>query len=162
ALGSRSEARLLRAGATQASVNATFDISRNEAARAAMEELGLEESGEVILRRTLASDGKTRCFINDVGVSAAGLKAVGDTLLEIHGQHDGRGLLDPSTHRAILDAYGGLEGQALAVTKAYDAWKRCQEALASAKAVIEAAAREKDYLQHIQKELSDLAPQAGE
>ena len=125
ALGSRSEARLLRNGAPQASVSATFDISKNEGAQEALAELGLEEADEIILRRTLTPDGKTRCFINDTAVSVTGLKTVGETLVEVHGQHDGRGLLDPATHRVILDAYGTLESQtvAAATRKAYDDWK---------------------------------------
>jgi len=162
ALGGRSEARLLRAGAAQASVSAAFDIRGNEAAKVALVELGLEADDELILRRTLTPDGKTRCFINDVAVSVAGLKAVGETLIEIHGQHDGRGLLDPATHRVILDAYGELGAPTTATARAYGEWKRCLEALEAARHAIETAAREKEYLQHMQKELSALAPEPGE
>ncbi len=162
ALGGRSEARLLRAGTAQASVSATFDITKNPFAKTALTELGLEAEDELILRRTLTPDGKTRCFINDTAVSVAGLKAVGDALLEIHGQHDGRGLLDPATHRVILDAYGELETASVAVTRAWEQWKNCLDALENARQALELAAREKEYLQHMQKELGALAPVAGE
>jgi DNA repair protein RecN (Recombination protein N) len=162
ALGVRAEARLIRKGKEQASVNATFDISANSDAKAALSELGLEPADELIIRRTLTPDGKTRCFVNDVAVGVAALKALGDTLIEIHGQHDGRGLLDPATHRAMLDAYGELESQAEGVEKAYAEWKICREALAQKEQAIETAAREKDYLLHMQKELAQLDPQTGE
>jgi DNA repair protein RecN (Recombination protein N) len=102
-LGMRAEARLIRHGATQAGVTAAFDITTNEGAKAALAELGLEAEDEIIIRRTLTPDGKTRCFVNDVAVSVTGLKALGDTLVEVHGQHDGHGLLDSATHRPILD-----------------------------------------------------------
>jgi DNA repair protein RecN (Recombination protein N) len=162
ALGGRSEARLMRNGAAQASVSATFDIGDNKVAKGILAGLGLEIQNEIIVRRALTPDGKTRCFINDVAVSVTGLKSLGDTLIEIHGQHDGRGLLDPATHRVILDAYGELEPQVLQTQDAYGEWKRCQEAVLAARAAIEAAEREKEYLQHMQKELSTLAPEAGE
>lgn len=162
ALGGRSEARLLRAGSAQASVSATFDIHSNPGAQAALAELGIEAEDELILRRTLTPDGKTRCFVNDTAVSVAGLKAVGETLIEIHGQHDGRGLLDAATHREILDAYGELGAAGKATAKAYEAWKQCLDALEAVRQQLEAAAREKDYLQHMQKELGALAPEPGE
>ena len=162
ALGGRFEARLLRNGAASASVSATFDIVRNESAKAALAELGLEDTDEIIVRRTLSADGKTRCFINDAAVSVGGLKSLGDTLIEIHGQHDGRGLLDPATHRLILDAYGGLEPLVDVTQAAYKQWRHCLDLVSQAQSALEAAAREKEYLQHMQKELSALAPQEGE
>lgn len=162
ALGGRSEARLLRTGAAQASVSALFDITENEGAQEALSELGLDAANELLVRRTLTPDGKTRCFINDVAVSVAGLKTIGDTLIEIHGQHDGRGLLDPATHRVILDAYGELQSLLKTTAEAYSKWKQCVESLETVKQAIEAAAKEKDYLQHMQKELSALNPQTGE
>lgn len=161
-LGMRAEGRLIRAGATQASVAASFDISTNEGAKAALEALGLEAEDELIIRRTLSGDGKTKCFVNDVAVSVAGLKALGETLLEIHGQHDGHGLLDASTHKPMIDAYGELEKQAVAVAVAYEAWRQKREALQAAEAALEQAARERDYLLHMQKELGGLSPELGE
>lgn len=162
ALGMRAESRLVRNGAAQAGVTAAFDIAVNTGAKEALSALGLEMEDELIIRRTLTADGKTKCFINDVAVSVAGLKAVGDTLVEVHGQHDGHGLLDAATHRMQIDAYGELEKQAAAVAKAYSAWRQHAEALAQAEAALEAAAREKDYLLHMQKELGQLSPEHGE
>lgn len=161
-LGMRAEARLVRAGAVQAGVTASFDIATNEGAKAALAVLGLDQEDEIIIRRSLTPDGKTKCFVNDVAVSVTGLRALGETLVEIHGQHDGHGLFDPVTHRTMLDAFGELHGTAAKVAKAYDAWKQSRDSLAEAERILEAAAREKDYLQHMQKELAQLAPQAGE
>ena len=161
-LGMRAEARLVRRDKDQASVSATFDITVNKAAKAALETLGLENCDELLIRRTLASDGKTKCYINDVAVSVTGLKALGETLIEINGQHDGRGLLDPSTHREILDAYGELQSLCALTAKNYEEWKRCQQALTATEQAIEVATREKEYLLHMQKELSDIAPERGE
>ena len=94
ALGARSDASLVRHGQEQGSVSAEFDISANAGAKAAIEALGLEADDTLIIRRTLTADGKTRCFVNDAAVSVSGLRAIGEPLVEIHGQHDQRGLLD--------------------------------------------------------------------
>jgi DNA repair protein RecN (Recombination protein N) len=161
-LGNRAEARLVRFGKDQAVVSATFDVTGNKAAKAALEELGLEATDELLIRRTLSPDGKTRCFINDVAVSVAGLKTLGGTLIEINGQHDGRGLLDPATHRDMLDGYGQLEKPTKAVREAYAVWKQQRETLAETERAIEAAMREKEYLLHMHKELKQFAPVAGE
>lgn len=161
-LGARAEGRLIRSGATQASVSATFDIADNAAAQTALAELGLDDSAELIIRRTLTADGKTRCFANDVAVSVTGLKTLGETLIEIHGQHDGHGLFDASTHRGMLDAFGKLQVAVDKTETAYLSWKTARDKLTEAEQMLEAAAREKDYLQHMQKELGSLAPQVGE
>jgi DNA repair protein RecN (Recombination protein N) len=162
ALGARADARLVRKGKDQASVIAEFDITGNEAAHALLTELGLDDSDDIIIRRTLTPDGKTKCYVNDVAVSVTGLKQLGDTLIEIHGQHDGRGLLDPSTHREMLDAYGENGTLLVSVEHAYAAWHDAAKALADTEQAIETAAREKDYLLHMQKELGDVAPEKGE
>jgi len=162
ALGARAETRLIRHGREQASVSATFDISNNNPAREILTELGIETADELIIRRTIASDGKTKCFINDVAVSVTALKSLGERLIEVHGQHDGRGLLDPSTHREMLDLHGELQGVSTEVETLHRQWSSCSESLKDAQAKIEAAEREKDYLLHMQKELSSLAPTAGE
>ncbi len=161
-LGMRAEARLVRNGATQAGVTASFDISANSAAKLALTELGLEAEDEVIIRRSISPDGKTKCFVNDVPVSVAGLKALGETLVEVHGQHDGHGLLDSTTHRPMLDAYGELEKQVAGVGTAHGLWQSHKNALLAAEAALEQAAREKEYLEHMQKELGQLSPEQGE
>ena len=162
ALGSRAETRLIRYGKDQASVTAHFDISKNNGVKASLEDLGLEPSEEMIIRRTLTSDGKTKCFINDVAVSVTALKTLGDKLIEVHGQHDGRGLLDPATHREMLDLYGELEIPLQEVETAYRQMAEARNALKEAHDIIEKAMREKDYLLHMQKELSAMKVGPGE
>jgi len=153
-LGMRSETRLIRNGKEQASVTATFDISENQPVTTALQELGLESSDELIIRRTLSSDGKTKCFINDSPVGVNALKTLSEYLVEINGQHDGRGLLDSSTHREFLDLYGAFGKLAEEIKKAYQEWKALQQQLEASLALMEQAEKEKDYLQHVQQELS--------
>lgn len=162
ALGQRSDARLVRTGSEQASVTATFDLSSAPLAQATLDMLGFDPTDELIIRRTLSADGKTRCFLNDVAVSVAALKTLGETLVEISGQHDGRGLLDASTHRDLLDAFGELQASAQATSAAYAAWKEARDALAASEEAVRAAEREKDYLLHVEKELSTLGLSEGE
>jgi DNA repair protein RecN (Recombination protein N) len=108
------------------------------------------------------SDGRTRAFINDQSISVQTLKAVGTALVEIHGQHDERALVDAATHRRLLDAFAGLEKDAAAVEALWDARRAAATALDEHRAGIERAAREADYLRHSSEELTKLAPQAGE
>jgi DNA repair protein RecN (Recombination protein N) len=162
ALGARAETRLIRYGKEQASVNAAFDISANASVREALTELGIEPADELLIRRILTADGKTKCFVNDVPVSVNTLKSLGDKLVEVHGQHDGRGLLDPATHREMLDMYGELREIVTEVEDAYRKWNDCGEKLKEIRGKMEAAAREKEYLLHMRKELAALAPAAGE
>ena len=158
-LGTRAETRLIRSYKEQASVNATFDISKNENALATLSELGLEADNELIIRRIITSDGKTKCFINDISVSVNALKSLGESLIEIHGQHDGRGLMDSSTHKTILDLHGSLQELSGEVAEKYEIWQNAAIKLKTEQEALENAAKEKDYLLHIQKELSAFAPQ---
>jgi DNA repair protein RecN (Recombination protein N) len=109
ALGARGDASLVRNGAEQGDVTAVFDIGPDHPARRALAASGLEADGDVILRRVQSRDGRSRAFINDQPVSVTLLREVGSRLVEIHGQHDERALIEPSAHRALLDAFGGLE-----------------------------------------------------
>ena len=158
-LGTRAETRLIRSYKEQASVNATFDISKNENALATLSELGLEADNELIIRRIITSDGKTQCFINDISVSVNALKSLGESLIEIHGQHDGRGLMDSSTHKTILDLHGSLQELSGEVAEKYEIWQNAAIKLKTEQEALENAAKEKDYLLHIQKEHSAFAPQ---
>ena len=120
ALGGRGDAGLVRHGAEQGQVTATFDIRKGHPATGILADNGLDdassqESCELILRRVQLADGRTRAFINDQSVSVQTLKAVGATLVEIHGQHDERALVDASTHRQLLDAFAGLEKEVAAI-----------------------------------------------
>src|ERR1700754_4342769 len=109
ALGARGDAALVRDGAEQGQVVASFDIPKNHPARTILRanDLGGEEEGDLILRRVQLSDGRTRAFINDRPVSVQILREIGAKLVEIHGQHDERALIDPAMHRALLDAFAG-------------------------------------------------------
>lgn len=102
ALGGRGDAGLVRHGAEQGQVTATFDVPKDHPASALLTENGLEDTGEMILRRVQFGDGRTRAFINDQAISVQTLKALGASLVEIHGQHDERALVDASTHRRLL------------------------------------------------------------
>jgi DNA repair protein RecN (Recombination protein N) len=163
AIGSRAESRLVRAGKEQGVVTAEFDVSGHVALHAAIADLGLElEGDQLIIRRILTADGKSRCFINDQPVSVTALKSIGEMLVEIHGQHDQRGLLDPSSHRDLLDDFGGLDAPRKQVETAYGVWKTKAAALAELQEQVAKAQAEEAYLRHMQGELEALKPQAGE
>jgi DNA repair protein RecN (Recombination protein N) len=162
ALGGRGDAGLVRHGAEQGQVTATFDVPRDHPAATILAENGLDDTGEMILRRVQLSDGRTRAFINDQAISVQTLKAVGSALVEIHGQHDERALVDASTHRRLLDAFAGLEKDVLALEQLWEARRTAKAALDEHRASMERAAREADYLRHAADELKTLAPKDGE
>ncbi|MCK1392737.1 DNA repair protein RecN [Bradyrhizobium sp. 1] len=162
ALGGRGDAGLVRHGAEQGQVTAVFDIPKNHPAAKILAENGLEDTGEMILRRVQLADGRTRAFINDQSISVQTLKAVGAALVEIHGQHDERALVDAATHRRLLDAFAGIEKDVTAVEALWDARRTANTALEEHRAGMERAAREADYLRHASDELKQLAPKEGE
>jgi DNA repair protein RecN (Recombination protein N) len=162
ALGGRGDAGLVRHGAEQGQVTAVFDVPRDHPATAILSDNGLEDTGEMILRRVQLADGRTRAFINDQAISVQTLKAVGSALVEIHGQHDERALVDASTHRRLLDAFGGLEKDVAALETLWEARRTANAALEQHRAGMERAAREADYLRHASDELKALAPKDGE
>lgn len=167
ALGGRGDAALVRHGAEQGQVTASFDVAKTHPAFAILKANGLDdrevdESGELILRRVQLADGRTRAFINDQSVSVQTLKAVGATLVEIHGQHDERALVDAATHRRLLDAFAGLEKDVAALETLWEGRRTARTALDAHRAGMERAAREADYLRHAADELKQLAPQDGE
>ena len=160
ALGRRGDSALVRSGAAQAVVTATFDAP--PAVTALLADNGLEiDAGEpLIVRRIVKADGGSRGFVNDQPASASLLREIGGMLVEIHGQHDDRGLLAAAGHRTLLDAYA--RGGTREVAAAHAAWRAAEEALASARDGIAAAQRDRDWLQHAVAELSALAPETGE
>lgn len=162
ALGGRGDAGLVRHGAEQGQVTAVFDIPKNHPATKILAENGLDDSGEMILRRVQLADGRTRAFINDQSISVQTLKAVGAALVEIHGQHDERALVDAATHRRLLDAFAGIEKDVAAVETLWDARRTANTELEEHRAGMERAAREADYLRHASHELKQLAPKDGE
>jgi DNA repair protein RecN (Recombination protein N) len=162
ALGGRGDAGLVRHGADQGQVTAVFDVPSGHPAEAILADNGLEDTGEMILRRVQFADGRTRAFINDQSISVQTLKALGSALVEIHGQHDERALVDASTHRRLLDAFSGLEKEVAALEKLWEARREANKALDDHRAGMERAAREADYLRHASDELKQLAPKDGE
>lgn len=161
-LGWRGPSDLVRAGAAQGEVTAVFDLPAGHPARTALDEAGIPAGDELILRRVNAADGRKTGWINDRRVSGEVLRAVSDSLVELHGQHDDRGLLNPRGHRAMLDAFAGVEG-ALAETRA--AWAALAAARRDRDEAAQALARaqaDEEFLRHAVKELTDLAPEPGE
>jgi DNA repair protein RecN (Recombination protein N) len=162
ALGARGDASLVRQGAVQGQVTAVFDVPRNHAARDLLEANALDADGDVILRRVQTADGRTRVFINDQPASVGLMRDVGRALVELHGQHDERALVDIAAHRALLDAFGGHLGEVAATAGAFRAWRSAEQELARQTARVEAAAREADYLRASVADLCKLDPQPGE
>ena len=162
ALGGRGDQALVRQGVEQGQVTAVFDVARNHPARALLAADDIPAEDELILRRVQFADGRTRAFVNDQPVSVQVLKQLGSALVEIHGQHDERALVDAATHRRLLDALGGLEGRAANVATLWDARREAQAVADAHRAEVERAKRESDWLRHAVDELNKLAPQAGE
>ena len=162
ALGGRGDGGLVRHGQAQGGVTAVFDVTLDHPARAIAAEAGIDTEGDLILRRAQMADGRTRAFVNDQPVGVQTLRAIGAALVEIHGQHDDRALADPSAHRAILDAFGGLQKPLAAVAEGSRRVKAARSALAEQRARVEAARRESDFLRHAVEELDALDPQGGE
>lgn len=163
ALGARADSGMVRQGEAQASVTATFGepvAGHPIRALLADSDIAVEAGEPLIIRRTLKADGGSRAFINDQPCSAALLREVGGFLVEIHGQHDDRGLLNPRGHRALLDAFGRCA--TADVARAHEAWRAAQSALDSARGDVESAVRDRDYLEHAVAELASFAPEPGE
>ena len=161
-LGMRGRADLVRQGASQGEVTAWFDLPEGHAAHAVLEEAGLPGGGELILRRINGSDGRKTAWVNDRRCSGEVLRALSETLVELHGQHDDRGLLDPKGHRAILDEFAGTAPLRDKVRQAWSALAAARKAAKQAAAEREAIAAEEEYLRHAVAELDKLDPQAGE
>ncbi|MFO7479054.1 MAG: DNA repair protein RecN [Methyloceanibacter sp.] len=162
AIGGRGDASLVRRGAGQGQVTAMFDLGAGHPVFALLAENGIEADDALILRRVQGSDGRSRAFINDTAVGVQLLRQVGQSLVEIHGQHDDRALLDPAGHRDLVDAFAGLGSDAAQVAETYAAWQHAEAALARQQSEIGAARANQDFLSHALEELRQLDPQAGE
>jgi len=162
ALGARGDVALVRQGAEQGQVTAAFELRSGHPAAALMVANDIPAEDELILRRVQFADGRTRAFVNDQPVSAQTLKALGAALVEIHGQHDERALVDMATHRRLLDAFGGLEGKAAEVERLWEARRAREHEMATLRAEVERAQREADFLRHAVEELQRLAPEPAE
>ncbi len=159
-LGWRGRAELVRAGAEQGAVTAVFDLAADHAARGVLEEAGIDAGDELILRRINTVDGRKTAWVNDRRVSGEVLRDLSETLVELHGQQDDRGLLNPRGHRALLDQFAGLDLGA--VRAAWRAQSAARARLAEAEAALVAARKEEDFLRHAVAELDRLDPEPGE
>ncbi|HEV2549123.1 MAG TPA: DNA repair protein RecN [Stellaceae bacterium] len=163
ALGARAEAALVRHGAAQAVVTAEFALARDHAARRLLAEAGFPAEGEtLVLRRAVGADGRSRAFVDDEPASVGLLRALGAVLVEIHGQFEQQGLLDPATHRDVLDAFGGHAPELAQLSETWRAWRAASEERAAKEAALAKARAEEDYLRHALAELEALAPEPGE
>ncbi|MEA2760334.1 MAG: repair protein RecN [Methylobacteriaceae bacterium] len=162
ALGSRGDGALVRAGDAQGQVTAVFDLPSDHPARrvAAAQDIGMD--GDLILRRLQFADGRTRAFINDEPVSVQAMRAIAHEIVEIHGQHDERALVDAASHRALVDAYGGLRQEVQAVRAAHRLLRAARDMHAAEQARVERARAEADFLRHAHDELAKLAPSDNE
>ncbi|QFT99432.1 DNA repair protein RecN [Roseovarius sp. THAF8] len=161
-LGWRGRAELVRQGAGQGEVVAEFDLPQGHAARAVLEEAGLPVEDTLLLRRVNTCDGRKTAWVNDRRCSGDVLRALSDTLVELHGQHDDRGLLDPKGHRDLLDEFGGLAGQRDTVRGAWKARSAARKVLREAEAKLAEMRAEEEFLRHAVEELDALSPQPGE
>jgi len=161
AVGGRGRAGV-RAGAQQGAATAVFEPQKNHPAFALLADQAMQADGEIVLRRTLAADGRSRAFINDEAVGVGLLKDLGSLLLEVHGQQDDRGLFDIATHRVLLDGFGGLNGDAQTVAALYGELATVREALEELKAMAAQAQKEADFVRAAASELGDFDPQPGE
>ncbi len=159
-LGWRGRAALVRQGAEQGEVVAVFDLSPGHPAHAVLQEAGLPAGDELILRRVNDASGRKTAWVNDRRCSGEVLRALSDTLIELHGQQDDRGLLNPRGHRVLLDAFGGLD--VAGVRSAWRVMQAARKAVEETQAALDAVREEEDFLRHSVEELDRLDPQPGE
>ncbi len=161
-LGWRGRADLVRSGVQMGEVIAEFHLVANHPAWQALAEAGLPTDGELILRRTVAQDGRKQAYVNDRRVTAETLRVLSDGLVEVHGQQDDRGLLDPKGHGILLDAFAGLTSELETVRSAWAARSATMMRLSKAEAELAEAAKDAEYLRHAARELADLDPDPDE
>ena len=161
-LGWRGRAELVRSGADQGEVVAVFDLPAGHAAHDILDEAGLPVGDELVLRRVNSRDGRKTAWVNDRRCSGEVLRLLSETLVELHGQHDDRGLLNPRGHRAVLDSFAEAGAERAQTRAAWGAMTAARKALAEAEAALDAARAEEDFLRHAVGELDAMDPQPGE
>ena len=161
-LGWRGRAELVRQGAAQGEVVAEFELADDHPAQAVLAEAGLPGGRELILRRINTADGRKTSWVNDRRCSGEVLRALSETLVELHGQHDDRGLLNPRGHRAMLDIFAGADGHLAAVRAAWTEMSSARRALAETETALAAVRGEEEFLRHSVGELDQIDPQPGE
>ena len=164
ALGAKAAQGLIRPGADSASVTASFEVGKEHPVRAFLAARGVEEACDepLVFRRAIKRGGAARAFLNDIAVSAGLLEEAGSLLADVHGQHEGLGLLNPARHRTLIDAYAGAEGLLAETSRAWTVLRCAQEARAALEARIARAASERTWLAHALEELDVLDPVEGE
>ncbi|MGD0104942.1 MAG: AAA family ATPase, partial [Rhodopila sp.] len=162
ALGARAESGLVRASAEQASVTACFSLPDDHAVAAVLDEHGLTDEDEIVLRRVVTRDGRSRAFVNDRPVGVGLLRRIGALLVEVQGQHEQMSLADPASHAGLLDAFGVPAPLRIAVADAWRAWRDALARLEDAREAIAAAERDEEWLRHAVDELATLAPRIDE
>ncbi|HSR71164.1 MAG TPA: DNA repair protein RecN [Kiloniellales bacterium] len=163
ALGYRADAGLVRPGAERAAVTASFTIEPGHPAVSLLAEQGLDgEDAVIVLRRVLGADGRSRAFVNDQPVSVGLLRQLGESLVEIQGQFEQRGLLDPATHRQLLDEYAGLADDTAKMAELWRSWRAALEQRRVAADALDRARRDEAFLRHAVEELDALEPEPGE
>ena len=162
ALGARGDGGLIRQGQAQGQVSATFELASGHPALAAAQAQDIDTDGVLILRRVQLADGRSRAFVNDQRVTTQALRAIARELVEIHGQHDDRALVNSGTHRQLIDAFGGLMSETAAVRSAFAHVRGLKAESATEQARVEKARAEADYLRHAFTELTGLAALPGE
>jgi DNA repair protein RecN (Recombination protein N) len=161
-LGWKGRADVVRQGAAEGEVTAVYDLAPDHPARAILSEAGLPAGDELVLRRTATADGRRSAFVNDRRAGVEVLRSLSATLVELHGQHDDDGLLNPRGHRRLLDAFAGSEVERVALRAAWVDLGAARRALAEAEEALAAARAEEDFLRHAVAELQRLSPEPGE
>ncbi|NNG72731.1 DNA repair protein RecN [Rhizobium laguerreae] len=162
ALGGRGDGGLVRHGEDKGQVTAVFDVGMEHGARTLLRENGIDDEGDLIFRRQQSADGRTKAYVNDQPVSVQLMRQAGQMLVEIHGQHDDRALVDTNAHRTLLDAFAGLTDEVSEVSRLYRLWRDSERTLKKHREKVESGAREADYLRSSVAELEKLSPQDGE
>ena len=162
ATGTRAEGGLVRHGAERASVTASFEVPAGHASNAMLDEHGIDPEEILVLRRDVGPEGRSRAYINDQPASVGLLRRIGATLVEIQGQFEQHGLMNPATHLPLLDAYGDLTEQRSKTNAAYKAWRDAVDALEQARRDAAQATEDEEYLRHAVAELEEADPQPGE
>ncbi|OCJ05149.1 DNA repair protein RecN [Rhizobium sp. AC44/96] len=162
ALGGRGDGGLVRHGEDKGQVTAVFDVEPDHRARRLLRENGIDDDGDLIFRRVQTSDGRTKAYVNDQPLSVQLMRQAGQMLVEIHGQHDDRALVDTHAHRILLDAFAGIGDEVAAVSELYRKWRDTERTLKKQREKVENAAREADYIRSSVEELEKLSPQDGE
>lgn len=162
ALGARGDGGLVRAGVSQGKVIAVFDLALTHPIVDFLRKNEIDFEGDLILKRVQSADGRSKAYVNDKTVSVGLMRDIGKKLVELHGQHDERAMLDPAIHRALIDTFGGLEDQVVSIGGKWQIWQKLKKEYKAFKARVDDVAREAEYLEASVKELTELAPEPGE